>query len=646
VEIYNRSPFEIDLGGFPFYLSTATTTGARATLWQHQLLTGTLNTGDIITIAINNTSFSGAYGFTADIENTSFAIDGVSGIILTKEFDAETGGGTTLDLYGSTSADGTGAPWEYSNRKVTRKYGEGPNTAFDIDEWSIRNVTFSQVVDMTPGSHEADVTFNGAARTNEYRNKGNWDAGYVPDAGHNAIIDAACEIGNGLEATVNDLEITSTRAGSLNITATPSALGSLITYGTVTGTATVQKYLPADEWTYVSMPVTSAIANVFLNIYLQTYDTENGAWFDWIIDPNTPLAVGQGYAAWPSSTSPPVGNTTRTYTGTLNTGAQSLALVTPPPPRAFDGWNFKGNPYPSGLDWESDAWDKTDLDQDQFSIWDGTSYITYSSGGGSVPPGASQYIATQEGFFVLSSTGGDLTVNDNARAHIDRLPYKQSQEFSNRLRLILETGTYSDEAVIYFNENAGPGNDFSYDANKFFASEKSQLYTLDQGAKRVINSFKNVGETPVVDMGLKVYEGGDFSINALALETFDAEVPIYLEDMEMGLFINLREQNSYEFSSTPGDEEVRFRVHFTDITGITDPVNEDVNAVYAYNKDVYVDFSGIRGEIVVYNVVGQEVYRAVAERGLNKFTLTSGSGNYIVKVIGDNTMVSEKVFIK
>ncbi len=91
---------------------------------------------------------------------------------------------------------------------------------------------------------------------------------------------------------------------------------------------------------------------------------------------------------------------------------------------------------------------------------------------------------------------------------------------------------------------------------------------------------------------------------------------------------------------------MRFIVHFTDQLGIDDPVNADVNNIYAFNKDVYVNFTGQNGAIFIYNLMGQKVYQGVASNGLNKITLEKGNAAYIVKVISDNTIVSEKVFLR
>ena len=52
------------------------------------------------------------------------------------------------------------------------------------------------------------------------------------------------------------------------------------------------------------------------------------------------------------------------------------------------------------------------------------------------------------------------------------------------------------------------------------------------------------------------------------------------------------------------------------------------------------------GEIVLYNILGQEVSRTQAGNGLNVIPVAQGDAVYIVKVISDNVNVTKKVFVK
>jgi hypothetical protein len=359
----------------------------------------------------------------------------------------------------------------------------------------------------------------------------------------------------------------------------------------------------------------------------------------------------QGYAVWTSSVNsydtlvPPIGDTTVAYDGILNTGAQSTSLTYTANGATYgDGWNFVGNPYPSAADWEASGWTKTGLVTDAYSVWDGTTYGTYTAGSGGTN-GATQFIPAAQGFFVQTSASGTLGMDNEVRTHSTQAFWKNEGFKLNRLSLTISNGEASDETVIYFNEDATQEMDYQYDAAKLMAPAAPQAYTMLDETKMAINTFNNTGETSSVVMGINAPESGEFTITASNIESFDATTPIYLEDLVEGKYTNLREQLSYTFNNEEGTTE-RFVVHFTNTQGIDDPVSSEVSNIYAFDREVYVDFEGTRGEISIYNILGQEISRTVAIRGLNVLSVPQGNSVYIVKVLTDNVNVTKKVFVK
>jgi hypothetical protein len=163
--------------------------------------------------------------------------------------------------------------------------------------------------------------------------------------------------------------------------------------------------------------------------------------------------------------------------------------------------------------------------------------------------------------------------------------------------------------------------------------------------RMAINTFNNTTQTTSVIMGVSAPEAGELTITASNIESFDASIPIYLEDLLTGQKINLREMSSYTFSAGEGSTE-RFMVHFTEYQGLGDNAVSEITNIYATDLNVYVDFSAENGEIAIYNILGQEISRSVAFNGLNMVSVPQGNAVYIVKVISDNTTVTKKVFVK
>lgn len=619
VEIYNPGASAINLNNFPWYLNAGTSSVQ---------LTGSIAAGGTYTVGYNSTDF------TPDLVSTIVGLGGATLYRLSYFGDYSTG--TLFDKY-----DGSAANFGYSGKHAVRHYNiTSPNLTPDLTEWVISAATN---VDMTPGSHRSTLNWAGTTSA-DWHTKTNWGTSFIPDAGHNVSITSvgtAPVISNGDNAYCHNLAVVS---GSLTIQSLPGSDGSLITYGAVTGTATVQRFLGADRYWYVSQPVTAATANVFLHTWMFTYIESLSTWDDFIEEQTTPLNLMKGYAVWTSSLNPwyiggtPMGDTTTSYNGTLNTGPISTPLT-----QGGDGWNFVGNPYPSAADWNATGWTKTSLVTNTWYAWTGTTYATYNGTTGT--NGGQQYIPAAQGFFVEASGAGTLGVTNAVRAHSTQVFYKVDENMANRLSMTVSNGEVNDETVIYFNENGTTGLDYDYDAHKMMAEAAPQAYTMLSDEKMAINTFNNLTQTTSVILGVNAPEAGEYTITASNIESFDASTPLFLEDIETGQLINLREVSSYTFTAGEGTAE-RFVVHFTDVQGIGDPSNGEVSGIYAADHNIYVNFNAVKGQITIYNILGKEISRSAAKNGLNIISVPQGNAVYIVKVISDNTTVTKKVFVK
>jgi hypothetical protein len=629
VELYN-SGGALDLTGTSWYLTTY-----NGSTYSSVKLTGYLSAGQSYVIGGSSYSYPGK---PATI--TSSIVDGSGTLSHFLTFYDPYPGGTLIDYYG-------GAGTAYTGCHAVRLYNvAAPNTTFTAAEWSILP---AGNLNMTPGSHIKTASWQGDV-SSDWLDNNNWTNGYIPDAGHVATITNGGEttpvIGFGDNAATYDLTIGGGVSGLTIQSDASVGDGSLVTYGTVSGLITVQRYLGADRYYYITKPVTSANSGVFLHCWLFTYNELINDWDPFIEPETTPLGNMKGYAVWTSSENsyypgviPPIGDTTVAYVGTLNTGAQTKALT-----YSIDGWNFTGNPYPSAVDWTAAGWTKTNLSTNAYSVWNGTSYGTYTTGSGGTN-GATQFIPAAQGFFVQTTAAGSLGLTNAVRTHATLDFWKSEELMANRLSLTISNGQVIDETVIYFNENASTDIDYAYDASKLIASAAPQAYTMLGERKMAINTFNNPGETPAVNMGISAPEAGEYTISASNLESFDASTPIFLEDLLSGQYINLRETSSYSFSSEAG-MSARFVVHFTNTQGIGDQGTSEVNGIYSVDRNVYVNFNGKRGEISLYNLLGQEVSRTSATNGLNVIAAPQGNAVYIVKVISDNVSVTKKVFVK
>ena len=85
-------------------------------------------------------------------------------------------------------------------------------------------------------------------------------------------------------------------------------------------------------------------------------------------------------------------------------------------------------------------------------------------------------------------------------------------------------------------------------------------------------------------------------------------------------------------------------LHFAPLAVGENPA--DLINIYSSQKDVYVSVpANTEGEIVVYNIMGQEVARTIITDVINKVTLDN-SAYYVVKVMSNESVVTKKVFVK
>ncbi len=476
------------------------------------------------------------------------------------------------------------------------------------------------------------------------------------------------EVNLASDKTIYDLTIANTGAftidngytltvdGDMLIQSDATGTGSFIDNGTLTYTgATVERYLSENRWHYVSSPVENATAGVFTSIYLRSWDEPSETW-SYITNVGTGLNEMQGYAAWASSAY--TGDATVEFSGTLNSGNFSMNLTntagtSAPPNEDPSGYNFIGNPYPSGIDWDNANWTKTDVD-------DAIYIITYISGNrqyasyvdGVSTHGATNEIAPHQGFFVKcnNTSGGYIQVTDDARIHTGQAFFKNTlnQDQLIKLKVVNTEGLY-DETVIRAKENATTGFDGNMDALKMKGGEEiPQLYTrFDDQTIYSINTIDHIGPHTVIPVS---FEAGGDVVFELSLKMKDGlqGLPVYLEDKKEGIVYNLKNFESYKFTGTPDDDPDRFVLRFSNDDLKLEAAGATADAlVYAKDDQVMIHLlESNRGDALIYDLSGRLIAQGSLEKGSNIIKVNTDPGYLLVKIVTPETLSTEKIFIK
>ena len=406
------------------------------------------------------------------------------------------------------------------------------------------------------------------------------------------------------------------------------------------GNAGVFQDFPVPGYHYISSSVQATDFNSAFplnqtQVWAYRYDEPSGNWINQLY--SDPMVVGTGYSV--RMDVPQVA----TFQGQLNSTPfiHILSDLNPGPDMNRKGWNLLGNHFTSALDWElilrSPGVDGT------VYLWNGFNYVSFTSGVGSVVGGI---IPAHNGFFVKTNVNGaTVTVPFAARVHSNVPFYKES--FTNLLSMRVDGNSYNDEAFIHFNEAATAAFDGEYDAYKLMGiNEAPQLYSMISGEILTTNALPMEGNE-VVDLGFRCGVSGTYNLTGAGMESFNAATPIWLEDLKTGAVQNLRTNPAYSFSYATGDAEKRFRLHFKSAYSVPENSLSGIN-IYSVARTVVISNTTKKaGEVWIYDLAGRELtHTTMSSASETRIPVNAAVGNYLVKVVTEDGVTSNKVFIR
>lgn len=501
---------------------------------------------------------------------------------------------------------------------------------------------------VTPGECVSiTITVNSCAKASvaaggNWSNDNTWNPLGVPAASDNATITSpgmvVVDINN---AECNDLtiqsgsvlDITNQHALTVNGTLTNSdgnsgliieSGGSLIE-NTTGVPATVKRDVSQGIWHLISVPNATTTANTFIYDYLQYWDETDKNWHD-IVAPETSLVPMQGYGLWNE-----YGGTECVFAGNLNTGTfNKQVTVNGTSGENYSGANLLGNPYPCSVDWEGlrSSWGAV-------YYWNGTSYVSWNGSGS-----GSRYVPPMQGFFIYAPNAGTFSLSNANKAHSSTSFYKSADDLTGTGLVLATKGeSYSDKLYIAFNESAGEGFDVYHDAYKLLGGTDgvSEIYSLSGDTKLSIDVRP---ACEMIPLGFTNSKSGQYQVG---IDEKSGILKATLEDTKNGTFNDLL-KGDYSFSYQAGESGNRFKLHLATV-GMPDNENSACT-IYSADKTVRVILPGnITGTIYLYDLAGQLIIEKPSASGQSDFTLGTG-GIYLVKVITDNGLCTQKVWVR
>ena len=431
---------------------------------------------------------------------------------------------------------------------------------------------------------------------------------------------------------------------------------------TVSGS--VQQHLNTQRNWYMSLPVSTfavPAAQDYVtyfypeNSILQT--ANNGAFWD---VPTENMYSTIGYIVKPSveKTGVPI-----TFSGILNSGSKTTATLTNSTVNnpIKHGYNLIGNPYPSYLNvmpainnnsaLEKTIWYKTRsaglTPTYQFeTVQTETGIGTNNCGTGTV----TGYIPPMQAFWVKVNAETTLTFDNSMRTHdspldgntiINTTPLKTKQTYSSAfpiLRLQVSNGINSDEAILFFAENASDDYDL-YDASKMSNGNSAipEIYTVVGDEKLVINGLSRLGANKSIALGFSTGAANSFSIKATQADNFEYNTRIILRDNTLGTEMDITHGIPYNFTSDKTTTTNRFEIIFKTLSAVTSFTNSTLKLNFSVVKDANNQLIVTRNNVEpallsIYNAVGQKIFSTTVNNMCTVIDKQFSPGVYLVKV--------------
>jgi hypothetical protein len=321
---------------------------------------------------------------------------------------------------------------------------------------------------------------------------------------------------------------------------------------------------------------------------------------------------------------------------------------------AGSGNNLVPNPYPSAINWDaSSGWVKTGIANSVY-IWPagGNNYAAYV--GGEATNGGTNIIPAGQAFFVKATGSPTFSMNDNVRVHGGHNFFKSEAYITDLLRIKAVSNEMTDETVIRFTGLATADADPGYDAWKLYGNDGApQLYTLASDNQMLaINSLPYLSAVAcTVPLNFEQKSTGSVSFTFSDIESFDPAIRIQLQDLKTNQTIDLRQQNTYTFDHSDGNDAQRFKVIFGGTTGVGN-TNADASRLWISGHTLYINAPGYSGKaalVKVYNLTGQLILQkrmAVGQLSTVDLSLIKSSGVIARLIIDDNVLTTKGILVQ
>lgn len=474
---------------------------------------------------------------------------------------------------------------------------------------------------------------------NDWNTTGNWSNTNIPTGNSLVMIPSGktVEIASNAQADCYDL----LNIGSLTLKSTETSTASLKIANAYSGsgTFTMERYIAAADWTVgkdgwhlLSSPVASQpISGGWTptgsgNDYdFYAWSEADNLWLNQKVTTNniTTFETGEGYLVAYQQTS------TKSFTGSNpnlnNVSFSNLSYNA----GEGNGWHLLGNPFSCALKWNDGNWALTNV-ASTAKIWNSTqkSYIDIVQDG---------IIPATQGFFIqVSSDNNAITIPKASRVHSTTNWYKSDE--GSRVVLVASPADGSSAQETYIRLVPGTTQEFEFEHDaRFMAGYAPAFYCMVNDEKLSTQSLSDFNPGLELNYGFEKIETDNYRI-MLKENPFD--VNIYLHDLKTDIVQNLKQNPIYEFTSSEGDDPLRFKLKFGSVGIDEKPAVKSLS--YVVDQNLYFTVTGEK-RVEIFDLTGRILMHFVTSENYTTLPLTPGI--YFVRVSTPSQTMSSKILI-
>ncbi|RKE88995.1 InlB B-repeat-containing protein [Epilithonimonas arachidiradicis] len=336
------------------------------------------------------------------------------------------------------------------------------------------------------------------------------------------------------------------------------------------------------------------------------------------------------------------------------------------------GFNLVGNPYPSNIDFDllyqlnptkmySTVWFWTNNSYTAEQVgsgYNGNNYAVYNGTGGSpatynpenpydgsiIPNGK---IKVGQAFIIQAKAGGKdqpLDFSNSIRV-TDNGNFYQKSNPKNRFWLTMTSPSNLVNTILIGYINGATDNYETDFDGELFAVGSDSFYSMLGARKLAIQGKSNNFSTDdVITLGNVFATDGTYKIKLQTAEGIFDNQKIYLRDKLLGKYIDLSNNESYNFAATKGTNNNRFQIVYKAETLHNNEVKKSDFQVYKNGQSFVIESSLQLGNVELYDAGGKLIKRINSKE--KKLVIDANVlpyGVYIVKAENSGNVRTQKI---